>query len=440
MNISVIGTGYVGLVAGTCFAETGNHVLCIDIDESKVKRLKEGDPVIYEPGLETLLKKNIRSGRISFSSNINDVSSSSDVIFLAVGTPTDDKGVADLSFLFNAAKSISKHIKKGSLIVNKCTAPVGTVDKIRDIIIKDSTCSDFHLASNPEFLKEGTAVQDFLYPDRVVLGVRDKESALILKTLYEPFVRNGNPIHIMDIRSAELSKYACNCFLATKISFMNDIAELCERTGADIDQVRTSMSTDPRIGRSFLFSGVGYGGSCLPKDVKALISTADSIGVDLSLVRAADAINSIQRERFLKKVLKYFKGDVRGKNLTVWGLAFKPQTDDMRDAPSIYIIEELIKRGAIIKASDPIAIANAQSLIRGEVQYFDDHLLALKDADALILLTEWNEYRSLDGLSLKEYFKGRVVFDGRNVWHSDDIKKAGYDYYGVGRPINGEAN
>lgn len=440
MNISVIGTGYVGLVAGTCFAETGNHVLCIDIDESKVQRLKQGDPVIYEPGLETLLKKNIKSGRMSFSSDIKDVSSNSDVIFLAVGTPTDNEGVADLSFLFNAANSISKYVKKGCLIVNKCTAPVGTVDRIRDIIIKGSACSDFYIASNPEFLKEGTAVQDFLYPDRVVLGVNDKEAALILKTLYEPFVRNGNPIHLMDIRSAELAKYACNCFLATKISFMNDIAELCERAGADIEQVRSSMSTDPRIGRSFLFSGVGYGGSCLPKDVKALISTANGIGLDLSLVRAADHINSIQRDRFLKKILKYFKGDVRGKNLAVWGLAFKPQTDDMRDAPSIYIIEELIKGGAIIKASDPIAIANAQKLIKGKIQYFDDHLLALKDADALILLTEWNEYRSFDGRSLREYFKGRVVFDGRNVWHSDDIKKAGYDYYGVGRPINGEMN
>ena len=436
MNISVVGTGYVGLVAGICFAETGNHVLCIDIDESKIQRLKEGDPVIYEPGLETLLKKNIKAGRITFSSNIDDVAFSNDVVFLAVGTPTDENGVADLSFLFNAANSISKHIKKACLVVNKCTAPVGTVDKIKDIIIKGSGLSDFYIASNPEFLKEGTAVQDFLYPDRVVLGVNDQNAENILKTLYEPFIQNGNPIHIMDIRSAELSKYACNCFLATKISFMNDIAELCERTGADIEEVRTSMSTDPRIGRTFLYSGVGYGGSCLPKDVKALISTANSLGLDLSLVSAADTINSLQRDRFLNKILKHFNGDVAGKKISVWGLAFKPQTDDMRDAPSIYIIEELIKKGAMIKASDPIAIPNAKRLIKGAVQYFDDHLLALKDSDALVLLTEWNEYRSFDGDGLREYFKGTVVFDGRNIWHAEDIKKAGYKYYGVGRPIN----
>jgi UDPglucose 6-dehydrogenase len=438
MKISVVGTGYVGLVAGVCFAESGNSVLCIDIDESKINKLKDGDPVIYEPGLETLLKKNIKAGRINFSSKIEDISSSNDVIFLAVGTPTDDKGVADLSFLFNAVKSISKHIKKGSLVVNKCTAPVGTVDKIRDIIIQNSGFSDFYIASNPEFLKEGTAVQDFLYPDRVVIGVNDDIAANTLKTLYEPFVLNGNPIHLMDIRSAELSKYACNCFLATKISFMNDIAELCERVGADIEEVRTSMSTDPRIGRSFLYSGLGYGGSCLPKDVKALISTSQDAELELSLVKAADSINLIQRERFLAKILKFFNNDVKDKIFAVWGLAFKPQTDDMRDAPSIYIIEELVKRGAVVKASDPIAISNAKKIIKGDVQYFEDHLLTLKDSDALLLITEWNEYRSFEGANLREHFAGTVVFDGRNIWHSEDIKKAGYTYYGVGRPVKKE--
>ena len=434
MKIVVVGTGYVGLVAGTCFAETGNNVCCVDIDKEKVARLTDGDPVIYEPGLETLLKKNIKAGRIEFTDNANEKIGDSDVVFLAVGTPTDKDGSADLSYLLGAAKAIAPHLKGYTLVVNKCTAPVGTVHKIKDILSLDVQSGvKFDVAANPEFLKEGVAVQDFMYPDRVVLGVETERAAHILHELYEPFVRNGNPIHTVDVKSAELTKYACNCFLATKISFINDIAALCEKVGADINAVRAAMATDQRIGKHFLYSGVGYGGSCFPKDVLALISTGSDYGLELPLIRSADKINTLQRKRFLQKVIDYFNGDVKGKVIAVWGLSFKPQTDDMREAPSIYIIEELMKRGAVVKASDPVAISNAKQVIRGSVQYFDDHLDTVKGADALLLLTEWNEYRSFDGERLKTYYGGAVVFDGRNIWHSDDIKAAGYDYYGVGR-------
>ena len=434
MKIVVIGTGYVGLVAGTCFAETGNNVCCVDIDKDKVSRLRDGDPVIYEPGLETLLKKNIKAGRIEFTDNPNERIGDSDVVFLAVGTPTDKDGSADLSYLLGAAKSIASHLKGYTLVVNKCTAPVGTIHKIKDILsLGVQPGVKFDVASNPEFLKEGVAVQDFMYPDRVVLGVESERAAKILHELYEPFVRNGNPIHTIDIKSAELTKYASNCFLATKISFINDIAALCEKVGADINSVRAAMATDQRIGKHFLYSGLGYGGSCFPKDVLALISTGSDYGLELPLIRSADKINTLQRKRFLQKVIDYFNGDVKGKVMAVWGLSFKPQTDDMREAPSVYIIEELMKRGAVVKASDPVAINNAKQVIRGSVQYFEDHLETVKDADALLLLTEWNEYRSFDGERLKAYFGGEVIFDGRNIWHSDDIKSAGYDYYGVGR-------
>mgnify|MGYP001809985583 CR=1 FL=1 len=434
MKIVVIGTGYVGLVAGTCFAETGNHVCCVDIDQEKVNRLQDGDPVIYEPGLETLLKKNIKAGRIEFTHNAKDRIANADVIFLAVGTPTDKDGSADLSYLFNAVKGIAPNMSDYTLVVNKCTAPVGTIHKIKDILSSNMCAgAKFDVASNPEFLKEGVAVQDFLYPDRVVVGVESERAEKILHELYEPFVRNGNPIHTMDIKSAELTKYACNCFLATKISFMNDMAALCEKAGADINSIRSAMSTDQRIGRPFLYSGVGYGGSCLPKDVQALISTASDYGLELPIIRSADKINTLQRKRFLQKVIDYFCGDIKSKTFAVWGLAFKPQTDDMREAPSVYIIEELVKRGAIVKASDPVAIDNAKKMIKGDVQYFEDYIEAVKGADALLLLTEWNEYRSCDGENLKKYFNGKAVFDGRNIWHSDDIRSAGYDYYGVGR-------
>ena len=434
MKIVVIGTGYVGLVAGTCFAETGNEVCCIDIDQEKVNRLKDGDPVIYEPGLETLLKKNIKAGRLEFSSSAKEKVGDADIIFLAVGTPTDKDGSADLSYLFNAAKGIAPELRGYTLIVNKCTAPVGTVYKLKDILATGAKSGfKFDVASNPEFLKEGVAVQDFLYPDRVVVGVESERAAKILHELYEPFVLNGNPIHTMDIKSAELTKYACNCFLATKISFMNDMAALCEKVDADINSIRAAMATDHRIGKSFLYCGVGYGGSCFPKDVQALVSTASEHGLEMPIIRSAEKINMLQRKRFLQKVIDYFNGDVKGKVIAVWGLAFKPQTDDMRDAPSIYIIEELIKRGAVVKATDPVAIKNAKQSIRGDVQYFEDYVDVLKDADALLLLTEWNEYRSFDAERLKTYYGGGVIFDGRNIWHPKDIKSAGYDYFGVGR-------
>jgi len=434
MKIVVVGTGYVGLVAGTCFAESGNHVACIDINKAKVERLRKGDPVIYEPGLETLLKKNIKAKRIVFSSDPSSFVKDADVVFTAVGTPTGADGNAELEQLFSAVKSIAPYLSGYTLVVNKCTAPVGTVEKVKKLISKYAPKkAEFDVAANPEFLKEGVALQDFMYPDRVVIGVESKKAETLLKKLYEPFLRNGNPMHVMDIRSAELTKYACNGFLAAKISFMNDIAALCEKIDADVNSVRMGMSTDHRIGKSFLYSGVGYGGSCFPKDVKALINIAKSYGVSLEVVKATEYINKIQRQRFVKKILDHFKGNVKGVKFAVWGLSFKPQTDDMREAPSITIIEELFKKGAKIHASDPVAIPNAKAVIKAGVTYCEDHFEALKGTDALIILTEWNEYRSFDVEKLKKYFKGKVIFDGRNILSSSEIKQAGFDYYGVGR-------
>ncbi len=434
MNIVVIGTGYVGLVAGTCFAETGNDVVCIDIDEKKLEKLRIGDPIIYEPGLETLLKKNIRSRRIRFSGEAKDHVPDADAIFMAVGTPTGEDGSADVSHLMSAVESVVPYLSGYTLIVNKCTAPVGTASNIKKYIhdnIKNG--AEFDVASNPEFLKEGVAVQDFLYPDRVVVGVDSVRAEKILRELYEPFLRSGNPIHVMDVRSAELTKYACNSFLATKISFINDISILCEKLGADINSVRHAMSSDPRIGKTFLYPGVGYGGSCFPKDVKAIISTANGVNENLSIVRAAEEVNDLQKKRFVEKVLKYFNNDVNEKVIAVWGLAFKPQTDDVREAPALDIISALAKKGAIVHASDPVAIDNARIFIKEDVKYFTDHIEAVDGADALLILTEWNEYRTFDPKKLKKHFNGKVVFDGRNIWNPEHIKQYGYDYFGVGR-------
>ncbi len=434
MNILVIGSGYVGLVAGTCFAETGNDVICVDTDKEKIKRLESGDTVIYEPGLETLLKKNINAARIKFSSSVKDHVANADVIFTAVGTPMGEDGSADLVYLTAAVKTFAPLLAGYTLIVNKCTVPVGTLQIVKDIVSSLAPKNvEFDVASNPEFLKEGVAVQDFLYPDRVVVGVETKKAEKILTELYEPFVKNGNPIHVMDVKSAELTKYACNSFLATKISFMNDMAVLCEKVGADIHAVRHGMSSDSRIGKSFLYAGVGYGGSCFPKDVKALIKIAENYGEDLSIVRSAEKINMSQRQRFTEKILNYFKGDVSGKVIAVWGLAFKPQTDDMRQAPSIDVIETLAKRGAVIHASDPVAIENAKLSIKADVKYFNNHIDAVEGAQALVVLTEWNEYRTFDPKKLKNLFKGKVIFDGRNIWNPTEIKDYGYDYFGVGR-------
>ncbi len=434
MDIVVIGSGYVGLVAGTCFAETGNDVVCVDIDEKKVSRLSSGDPIIYEPGLETLLKKNLKAGRIKFSSSLKEYVPKADVIFTAVGTPTGEDGSADLAYLTKAVQDFAPLLSSYTLIVNKCTAPVGTIEKIKEVVSKLAPKeATYDFASNPEFLKEGVAVQDFLYPDRVVVGVDTKKAEKILRELYEPFLKNGNPIHVMDIRSAELTKYACNSFLATKISFMNDMAVLCEKLGADVQFVRQGMSSDPRIGKYFLYPGVGYGGSCFPKDVKAIMKTAKDCGEELEIVRSAEKINVLQRVRFTNKIVRYFNNDLKGKKITVWGLAFKPQTDDMRQAPSIDVIESLASKGAVIHASDPVAIENAKMAIKADVKYFIDHIEAVDGSDALIVLTEWNEYRTFDPKKLSKHFKGKVVFDGRNIWNPKDIISLGYDYYGIGR-------
>lgn len=434
MEIVVVGTGYVGLVAGTCFAEAGNNVTCIDIDKKKIELLRKGETVIYEPGLETLLRKNIKSGRLLFSDELKSCVPFADVIIMAVGTPTGSDGSAELSQVFSAVEQFAPIMEGYTLVVNKCTVPIGTVDNIR-IKIKGLVKSgvEFDIASNPEFLKEGLAVQDFMYPDRVIIGVDSIKAEEILKTLYKPFLMSGNPIHVMDVKSAELTKYACNSFLATKISFMNDIAELCEKIGADVKSVRIGMASDHRIGKSFLYSGVGYGGSCFPKDVKAFISIAEQNEVELSIVKATETINKVQKDRFIKKILKYFNNDIKGKHFAVWGLAFKPQTDDVREAPALYIIEELCKHGAIVKASDPVAITNTKANLKYNIEYSEDHLSILDKSDALLILTEWNEYRSCEPQILKKHFHGKVVFDGRNIWEPEEIKKNGYNYYGVGR-------
>ena len=432
MKLCVIGTGYVGLVAGTCLAEMGDTVICVDKDEQKLKLLEKGIIPIYEPGLETLILENLKENRLSFSSNIDDAVKNSDVCFIAVGTPPKKDGSADLSAVFDVAESIAKSMNNYKVVVNKSTVPIGTCEKIAEII-KKHTSFEFDVVSNPEFLKQGAAVQDFLHPDRVIIGANSSKAFKIMDEIYSSFLRTGNPIIQMDIKSAEMTKYASNAFLALKISYANEIANICECVGANAEMVRRGMCADKRIGKKFLFAGLGYGGSCFPKDVKALISVAKNNGYSAEILTATDNINLRQRYIFINKILKRYKGNIKNKHFALWGLAFKPETNDMREAPSINIIEELTKSGAAISAFDPKAMETAKKIFGNKISYANSPYEALKNADALILATEWNEFQNPDFEIIKSSLNEPVIFDGRNQYNEEMLKEKGFEYHCVGK-------
>lgn len=431
MEICVIGTGYVGLVVGTCLAEMGNDVICVDNNEEKLAQLKRGIIPIYEPGLEELIKVNVSEKRLSFTSDIKNAVAKSLVCFIAVGTPQGEDGSADLKYVKQVAKSIGESIEKYTVIVDKSTVPVGTAEEVT-AIIKSTTNIEFDVVSNPEFLKQGAAVDDFLKPDRVVIGSNSQKATEIMQELYAPFLRTGNPVIIMDVKSAEMTKYAANSFLATKISFMNEIANLCEKVGANAEMVRIGMATDTRIGNKFLFPGLGYGGSCFPKDVKALIKTGADNNFDMSIIKAANEVNKKQRELFIKKIANKL-GNLSGKTIAVWGLAFKPKTNDMREAPSITIIDELLKQGAKIKAYDPKAVETAKLIFGNKIEYAENAYDVLENAEALLLLTEWNEFRRPDFERIKRLLKNSLIFDGRNQYNVERLKEKGITCIQIGR-------
>ena len=431
MNIGVIGTGYVGLVTGACLAGSGNNVICVDIDKEKIKSLKEGKVTFYEPGLEDIVKKNIKEERLHFTTDLDYAIKNSLIVLIAVGTPPNNDGSADTTSVIDVARSIAKSLDSYKVIVTKSTVPVGTTEMIRDEI-KKITDVDFDVASNPEFLKEGAAVDDFMKPDRVILGVENEKTGEILKELYAPFMRSMGRALVVSIRSAELAKYTANAMLATRISFMNEIANLCEAVGADISEVRVAIGSDDRIGRHFLFPGVGYGGSCFPKDVKALVNTGSKFGSELQLCRATDEVNTRQRELFWKKIESHFEGQLNGKKIAVWGVSFKPKTDDIREAPSLYVIEKLLSAGASVTVHDPVAMENAKALLGESVSYADSNYNACEGADALVIHTEWNEYRQPDFYKILELMNGDVIFDGRNLYKPSSLKDMGIKYFGVG--------
>ena len=430
MKVCVIGTGYVGLVAGTCFAEMGNDVICVDNDEAKLEKLRNGIVPIYEPGLEDLIRTNVGEGRLSFSDDLDSAVKKSLICVIAVGTPQYEDGSADMEHVFEVAESIGKAIDDYKIVVNKSTVPVGTADKVREIISKHTKC-EFDVVSNPEFLKQGAAVEDFLRPDRVIVGVSSDRAKQIMLDLYSPFVRNQHPIITMDEKSAEMVKYASNSFLAVKISFANEIANICEAVGADANLVRLGMCADTRIGTKFLYPGLGYGGSCFPKDVKARIYIAGKNNTGAEILKAADVTNQNQRERFVQKIVKRFGGDLSGLTFAVWGLAFKPKTNDMREAPSITILNRLLEMGACIKAYDPKAIESARVIFGDRILYAKTSYRALAEADALVLLTEWNEFRNPDFARIKKLLKRPIIFDGRNQYASFNLD--GFEYYQVGK-------
>ena len=432
MKICVIGTGYVGLVAGTCLADMGNEVICVDNNEEKISLLKKAIIPIYEPGLEDLIKSNTLEGRLFFSTDLDNAVKTSEVCFIAVGTPMNDDGTCNLNYVFDVAKSIAKSMNSYKVIVNKSTVPVGTADKVKEVI-RENTAYDFDVVSNPEFLKQGAAVDDFLYPDRVIIGSDSQRATEIMQEIYSSFMRTANRIIFMDVKSAEMTKYAANAFLATKISFMNEVANLCEKTGADVEMVRIGISTDTRIGNKFLFPGIGFGGSCFPKDVNALIKIAEDYGTEFSILKSVNKINKSQRQNFINKILKYYNNDLKNKTIAIWGLAFKPKTNDMREAPSITIIEELLKYGAKIQAYDPKAIESAREIFSNKIEYSKSSYDALKDADCMLLLTEWNEFRRPDIERLKDLMKTPVIFDGRNQYDKNRLEARGVKYFSVGR-------
>lgn len=432
MKITVIGTGYVGLVAGACLADMGNNVICVDNNKEKLQKLENGIIPIYEPGLEELVKSNVSENRLRFTSNIDNAVKESEVCFIAVGTPHGEDGSADLQYVLGVAKEIGKAMNGYKVIVDKSTVPVGTAKQVTELI-KQYTKYDFDVVSNPEFLKQGNAVDDFLSPDRVVIGSNSEKATAIMQEIYAPFFRTGNRVIVMDVESAEMTKYASNSFLATKISFMNEIAQLCEKVGANAEMVRVGMSTDSRIGNKFLFPGLGYGGSCFPKDVKALIKTGVDNGVDMNIIKSADETNKLQRKLFIDKIVSRFGENLSDKTFAVWGLAFKPKTDDMREAPAITIINELLNRGAKIQAYDPKAMESAKYHFQNKIIYSKTSYEALKNADALLLLTEWNEFRRPDMDKIKELLKTPVIFDGRNQYNVERITQRGFEYICIGK-------
>lgn len=432
MQITVIGTGYVGLVAGACLADMGNDVICVDNNKEKLQKLENGIIPIYEPGLEELVKSNVSENRLRFTSNIDIAVKKSEVCFIAVGTPQGEDGSADLQYVLGVAKEIAKAMNGYKVIVDKSTVPVGTAKQVTELI-KQYTKYDFDVVSNPEFLKQGNAVDDFLSPDRVVIGSNSEKATAIMQEIYAPFFRTGNRVIVMDVESAEMTKYASNSFLATKISFMNEIAQLCEKVGANAEMVRVGMSTDSRIGNKFLFPGLGYGGSCFPKDVKALIKTGVDNGVDMNIIKSADETNKLQRKLFIDKIVSRFGENLSDKTFAVWGLAFKPKTDDMREAPAITIINELLNRGAKIQAYDPKAMESAKYHFQNRIIYSKTSYEALKNADALLLLTEWNEFRRPDIDKIKKLLKTPVIFDGRNQYNVERITQRGFEYICIGK-------
>ena len=432
MNISVIGTGYVGLVVGACLAETGHDVVCADIDEGKVARLNQGEIPIYEPGLDLMVRHNLAEERLRFTTDVAQAVRDSTIIFIAVGTPPGEDGSADLQHVLAVAETIGRAMNGEKIIITKSTVPVGTAEKVRQTIAAEASHS-FQVCSNPEFLKEGAAVEDFMKPDRVVLGVDDPGAAEVLRTLFEPFVRTGHQILIMDVASAEITKYAANAMLATRISFMNAVARLCVAAGADVDQVRAGIGSDSRIGTNFLFPGVGYGGSCFPKDVKALINTSHQFGLDASILEAVDAVNDAQKRLLLDVIVSRFGEDLSNQTFSIWGLAFKPNTDDMRDAPSLVTIEGLLKRGARIVVHDPVAIDEARRRLGDQVVYQEHNYETLKGADALVIHTEWHPYRRPDFARMKELLLQPIIFDGRNLYKKGMMEDYGFEYYSIGR-------
>ena len=432
MRITVIGSGYVGLVVGACLSEMGNNVICVDNNKDKLNSIQKGVLPVYEPGLDELIKTNVCESRLSFTDDIESAVKASKIIFIAVGTPQGEDGSADLKYVYQVADTIGSFMNEYKVVVDKSTVPVGTADKVAEII-KSKTNIEFDVVSNPEFLKQGAAVDDFLKPDRVIIGSNSKKATDIMQELYAPFLRTGNPVIVMDVKSAEMTKYAANSFLAVKISYANEIANICEKVGADAEMVRIGMCSDKRIGTQFLFPGLGYGGSCFPKDVKALIKTAKDFNCDSSLLESADIVNKKQRMLFIDKILNYYDNDIKDKTFAIWGLAFKPKTNDMREAPSITIINELLKRGAKIKAYDPKAFELAKTIFNTKITYSKNAYDALNGSDAMCLLTEWNEFRRPDFDKIKSLLKAPVIFDGRNQYDANRLKSKGFNYFCVGK-------
>ncbi|MEY4605000.1 MAG: hypothetical protein RIT43_2292 [Bacteroidota bacterium] len=431
-KIAVVGTGYVGLVTGTCFSETGNQVVCIDIDAKKVEHMRNGEIPIYEPHLDVIFERNIKAGRLSFSTDLRTGIQGAEIIFLALPTPPGEDGSADLSYILGVADELGKLLEEYKVIVDKSTVPVGTAELVREAIAKNAQV-DFDVVSNPEFLREGFAVDDFMKPDRVVIGSSSSRANKIMEQLYKPFVRQGNPIIFMDEKSAELTKYAANSFLATKITFMNEIANFCELVGADVDKVRIGIGSDDRIGKRFLFPGIGYGGSCFPKDVQALVKSGNEVGFSFEILKSVMAVNETQKTVLIPKISNYFRGNLTGKHIAVWGLAFKPDTDDIREAPALYIIEELLRAGSTVTAFDPEAMPNVKGLLGSRISYADNEYEALRGADALVICTEWGIFRNPDFDKIAEFLKDKVIFDGRNLFDLSEINERGFYYASIGR-------